>query len=157
MVTLIKASTTDAEIIHTMQLISFKPLLLKYKNYDTNHGNESIHKILNRMKQPNSVYYLIYQDKLLVGAIRIVESEEGKKCRISPIFILPEFQNKKIAQQAMQVAETMHPKASKWMLQTILEEPGNCFLYEKLEYRKTGETTKISENLTIVSYEKDYI
>jgi hypothetical protein len=30
-----------------------------------------------------------------------------------------------------------------WILNTILQESGNCHLYEKIGYRKTGEMEKI--------------
>ena len=42
-----------------------------------------------------------------------------------------------------------------WTLDTILQEVGNCYLYEKLGYRQTGRRTVINENMTIVGYEKD--
>lgn len=41
-----------------------------------------------------------------------------------------------------------------WQLDTILEEKGNCHLYEKFGYRKTGKFEKISDIETIVFYEK---
>lgn len=39
-------------------------------------------------------------------------------------------------------------------LDTILQEKGNCYLYEKMGYRKTGKTEKINDRLTLVFYEK---
>jgi hypothetical protein len=41
------------------------------------------------------------------------------------------------------------------MLDTILQEAGNCYLYEKLGYKKTGKTEKINDKMDIVYYEKD--
>ena len=41
-----------------------------------------------------------------------------------------------------------------WMLDTILEERGNCHLYEKMGYKRTGEYKKISDIQTLVYYEK---
>lgn len=44
-----------------------------------------------------------------VGAIRIVDKKEvGKNKRIFPIFILPEFQGKGIAQKVIQLCEEKH-------------------------------------------------
>jgi len=39
-------------------------------------------------------------------------------------------------------------------LDTILEEAGNCHLYEKIGYMKTGKTEVINEKMTLVFYEK---
>ena len=51
-------------------------------------------------------------------------------------------------------AERIHG-AHHWQLDTILQEAGNCYLYEKMGYRQTGRLTPIQENMTIVDYEKD--
>ena len=40
-------------------------------------------------------------------------------------------------------------------LETILQEKGNCYLYEKLGYHQTGKTEQINERMTIVFYEKE--
>ena len=50
--------------------------------------------------------------------------------------------------------ESIYSDAEKWELDTILQEPGNCYLYEKLGYRKTGESEIINNKMTIVFYEK---
>ena len=42
-----------------------------------------------------------------------------------------------------------------WCLDTILQETGNCYLYEKLGYKKTGVTEKINDYMDIVYYEKN--
>lgn len=42
-----------------------------------------------------------------------------------------------------------------WELDTILQEPKNCHLYEKLGYRQTGKKRVINERLTLVFYEKN--
>ena len=38
---------------------------------------------------------------------------------------------------------------------TIFQEKGNCYLYEKMGYHQTGHCTIIKDNMTIVDYEKD--
>ena len=80
--------------------------------------------------------------------------DESTRKRISPIFIMSEYRNKGYAQQAIAEAERLHG-AENWSLDTILQEEGNCYLYEKLGYRKTGRTEKINYRLTLVFYEKD--
>ena len=41
-----------------------------------------------------------------------------------------------------------------WELSTILEEKGNCYLYEKLGYHPTGNTQVINDRLTLIFYHK---
>ena len=89
-----------------------------------------------------------------VGAIRINKLENGLKCRISPIFILPKYQNKGIAQKVFKIIEEKYKPEKGWVLDTILQEEGNCYLYEKMGYKRTGKTEKINERMDIVYYEK---
>ena len=42
-----------------------------------------------------------------------------------------------------------------WELETILQEKGNCYLYEKMGYRATGKIEKINENMSLVYYRKE--
>ena len=89
-----------------------------------------------------------------VGAVRVVEPREaGKNKRISPIFVMPEFRGRGIAQEAMRLCEELHG-SDNWELDTILQEPGNCHLYEKMGYRQNGRTQVVNERLTLVFYEK---
>ena len=38
---------------------------------------------------------------------------------------------------------------------SILQEKGNCYLYEKMGYHRTGKIEKINEQMDIVFYEKN--
>ncbi len=144
----------DAEEIHAMQTEAFKELLEKYQDYDTNPGNESIEKVEARLKQDFTFYYFICIGQQKAGAVRIVDKKEsGKNKRISPIFVLPEFQGKGIAQKAIRLCEEIHGNDD-WELDTILQERGNCHLYEKMGYRQTGKTKVINDRLTLTFYEK---
>ena len=67
---------------------------------------------------------------------------------------MKEYRNRGYAQAAIREAEKIHGDSC-WCLDTILQEEGNCHLYEKLGYRKTGETKIINDKMTIVFYEKD--
>ena len=94
-------------------------------------------------------------DNVKVGVIRIVDCKDGvTRKRISPIFIMPKYRNKGYAQEAIAEAERIHGEQH-WKLDTILQEKGNCYLYEKLGYHQTGKTEQINDKMTIVYYEKD--
>lgn len=149
-----KATLDDAAEIHRMQLLSFKPLLEKYRDYDTSPGAEPLQKVVDRLNQPFTSYYVIEADGTAVGAIRVASLDEGRRCRISPVFILAEYQNRGIAQTVFSIVETMYAPSGGWELDTILEERGNCHLYEKLGYRQTGRRERVNDKMTIVYYEK---
>lgn len=153
-VKLIRANVDDAKELHAMQVKSFRELLEKYQDFDTSPANESVEKVEARLKQEFTYFYFICLGAQKVGAIRIVDKKEtGKNKRISPVFILPEFQGQGIAQKAIRLCEEMHGKEN-WELDTILQEPKNCYLYEKMGYRQTGKTEVINERLTLVFLSK---
>ncbi|MCM1183119.1 MAG: GNAT family N-acetyltransferase [Roseburia sp.] len=151
---LFRATVGDAKELHAMQVKAFKELLEKYQDFDTSPANETVEKVEARLKQAFTFYYFIGIGRQKVGAIRIVDKKDaGKNKKISPIFILPEFQGKGIAQEAIRLCEEVHG-IENWELDTILQEPKNCHLYEKMGYRQTGKTKAINEKLTLVFYEK---
>ncbi|XRG80789.1 GNAT family N-acetyltransferase [Rossellomorea sp. GAMAL-10_SWC] len=148
-----KAKDADSQVIFDMQVKAFMPLLEKYKDADTNPANEPIDNVIKRINYSSGGFYKILHDDVLVGAICIYWKEETQFW-ISPIFILPEYQGMGIAQKAIQLAEKQFSQATTWELRTILEEKGNCHLYEKMGYRLTGETKRLNENMTLVGYKK---
>ena len=131
------------------------PLLEKYQDYETSPANETVDRIIGRMNQSFTDYYLIRYLDIDVGSIRIVR-KDNLVFRVSPIFILPEYQGRGIAQQVFARIEEMHKDARMWELDTILQEQGNCYLYEKLGYKKTGKIQEINDKMSIVYYEKHF-
>lgn len=153
-VELLRANIGDVKELHAMQVKAFKELLEKYQDFNTSPANENMEKVEARLKQDFTFYYFICIGQQKVGAIRIVDKKEtAKNKRISPIFILPEFQGKGAAQKAIRLCEEVHGSEN-WELSTILQESKNCHLYEKMGYRQTGKTEVINERLTLVFYEK---
>lgn len=151
---LIKATLKDTKEIWEMQVKAFKKLLDKYQDFETNPASEPISNIEMRLKQNFTFFYFICVDSKKVGAIRIVDHrEENKNKRISPIFIVPEYRNKGIAQEAIKICEEIHGN-NNWELSTILQEKGNYYLYEKLGYSSTGKTQVINDRLTLIFYKK---
>lgn len=132
---------------------AFSDLLEKYKDYDISPANEPMSRVMERLEQPFTYYYFIMDGDTAVGAIRVVDMKDGSPKRISPIFIMKEHRGKGFAQAAIRAAEKLHG-ADNWSLDTILQEEGNCRLYEKMGYRRTGDTQVINERMTLVFYEK---
>jgi N-acetylglutamate synthase-like GNAT family acetyltransferase len=152
-INLIKASIDDAEEIYKMQIITFKPLLEKYQDYDLNPSSEKIEKTVARLNEEITDYYIIKLKENSIGGIRIRRYEEGNLCKVGPLFILPEYQNRGIAQNVFKIIEKEYNPKNGWILDTILQEKGNCHLYEKIGYKKTGEIKK-NERMDIIYYEK---
>ena len=152
---LIVAEFKDLNTILQMQKEAFAELYEKYQDAETSPATENYEDILFRFNQPETTYYFITADNIKVGVIRVVDFKDGiTRKRISPIFIMPEYRNNGYAQQAINEAERIHGKHH-WKLDTILQEKGNCYLYEKLGYHKNGKTEIINDKMTIVFYEKD--
>lgn len=150
-ISLQRASVQDAETLWHMQREAFAALYGRYRDTETSPAVEPLEKTIRRLMMPETWYYFILADHEIAGAIRVLVLEDRK--RISPIFILPAFQGRGIAQGAIREAERLHGDTD-WELDTILEEPGNCHLYEKLGYRQTGETRAVNEKMTLVFYRK---
>ena len=152
---LTKAKGEDLKTILQMQKEAFSELYAKYQDTETSPATEEYEDILFRINQTETTYYFITADNVKVGVIRIVDCKDSvTRKRISPIFIMPEYRNQGYAQQAIKEAERIHGKQN-WKLDTILQEKGNCYLYEKLGYHQTGKTEQINDKMTIVFYEKE--
>lgn len=153
-VKLSRAKIDDVADLHAMQVAAFRELLEKYQDFDTSPANESVEKVEARLRQDFTYFYFICIGTQKAGAVRVIDHKEfGINKRISPIFILPQFQGRGIAQKAIRLCEEIHGNEN-WELDTILQEPQNCHLYEKMGYRRTGKTEVINEKLTLVFYEK---
>lgn len=154
-VNLIAAKYEDLNTVLRMQIKAFAELYAKYQDKETSPATEKYEDILYRFNQPETTYYFIMADNRKVGVIRVVDFKDGiTRKRISPIFIMPEYRNKGYAQSAIREAEHIHGERH-WKLDTILQEKGNCHLYEKLGYRPTGKAEQINDKMTIVYYEKN--
>ena len=152
---LIRVGVEDARHLWEMQVEAFTELYNKYQDTETIPATEPIDKIIMRLEQPFTYYYYIQSDKAIVGAIRVVDrKEDGKAKRISPIFAMPHYRDKGIAQKAILEAEKIHG-ASHWEIDTILQEKGNCHLYEKMGYYQTGKTEVVNDKMTLVFYKKE--
>lgn len=145
----------EAEELWKMQIEAFQDLYAKYQDTETSPATEKIDKIILRLEQWFTYYYFIEVDGIKVGAIRVIDVKKpDKPKRISPVFILKQYRNKGYAQTAIKLVEEIHGSKN-WELDTILQEKGNCHLYEKMGYRQTGKTEQINDKLTLVFYRKE--
>lgn len=149
-----KADESDAPALLAMQKKAFWPLLEKYQDYGTSPAMETIARTQKRIADPSGGFFKILADGNWAGAMCIRQGRE-EAFWIGPIFIDPAFQGKGIAQQAMGEAEQLFSHTSVWKLATLLEEQGNCYLYEKVGYVRVGSCVPINDKATLVYYEKN--
>ncbi len=147
-----KASVKDAPLLWQMQVRAFKPLLEKYRDGAANPASEPLETVERRFSQSCTDYYLILLGDRAVGGVRVIRRRD-RRCNISPLFVVPEYQRRGIAQAAIRELEEIYPDVQ-WELNTILQEKGNCRLYEKMGYRRTGELEQVNEYMTLVYYRK---
>ncbi len=152
-VVLIQAKEEDIKTVWKMQTEAFRELYEKYQDTETSPATEPVEKIVKRFNMEGSVYYFITDDDTKVGVIRVIDLKDGSRKRISPLWIMKEYRGKGYAQQAILEAERIYG-SDNWALDTILQEEGNCYLYEKMGYHRTGSVSKINDNMDIVFYEK---
>ncbi|MBE6928133.1 MAG: GNAT family N-acetyltransferase [Ruminococcaceae bacterium] len=145
---------SDIDTVFEIQRTAYKPLYEKYQDHDTNPYLERKETVLQKYTREGTKGYIFVKDGVPVGAVRIQLFSDKKSGRISALGVLPQYQGQGIAQQALPVIEQLHKEVERWFLDTILQEAGNCHLYEKLGYRRTGKTEIINDKMTLVFYEK---
>lgn len=156
---LILATEKDAELIHQLKNEAFMPLYNKYHDDETSPVTEDIGRDIWRIKREGSDYYIIQLNSEKIGGVRIAncvgnyDYEEGV-FYISPLFIIPKFQNRGLGFAVIQKVFEMYSHATKWRLDTILQEKANCHLYEKCGFLRVGDEKIINEFMTLIDYEK---
>ena len=146
----------EIQQLYDMQIQSFLPLYEKYHD-EGSPAIEPIERVRTRAFQENRKYFFIVKDGARVGAINVgrKSSDPEESCfYIGPLFVLPKYQNQGIGYVAIQKAFALYPEVRVWKLDTILQESGNCHLYEKCGFVRVGEEHVINEKMTLVDYEK---
>ena len=155
------ATRKDARLLHKLQVETFLPLYEKYHDDEMSPAKESLERVIEKIEEKDSEFYLIFFEKQTVGGIRIRHHDKGEKAEhvnwISPLFIVPSFQRKGIAQRVIHKVFSLYPETITWKLDTIKQETGNCHLYEKCGFTKVGEEQVISDKMTLIEYEKSGI
>lgn len=151
---IVEFKESDIDTVFEIQQAAYKPLYEKYHDDNSNPYMESKETVLQKYTRADTKGYLFIRNGAPVGAVRINLDPERKSGRVSALGVLPQYQNQGIAQQALLQIEKMHSDVERWFLDTILQEAGNCHLYEKIGYKKTGKVREINEKMTLVFYEK---
>ena len=151
---IIKFRESHIDTVFEIQRATYKPLYEKYQDEQTNPYMESKETVLQKYTRTGTIGYVFVKENVIVGTVRITLHPKIKMGRISALAVHPQYQGQGIAQQALLEIENINSDIQKWFLETIMQELGNCHLYEKIGYKKTGKTEVINENMTLVDYEK---
>lgn len=145
------AKREDAVKLYELQKEVFKPLYDRYQDHEFSPYTQSFGKFMLKFERGDG--YEIHYGEDIAGCVFIYPRDE-KTMYFYIIYIKDAFHNKGIAQYVMERLELMYPQYQVWELTTILEEEKNCYLYEKMGYKKTGETRYINDNMNLVEYHK---
>lgn len=148
-----KFSKENADDVFKIQQAAYKPLFEKYQDKETNPYMETKEDILMKYMREGTQGYIFAEDGVIVGSVRIINRDGG--CKISALAVLPEYQNRGIAQSALKEIENIHSDCKYWFLDTLFQEKGNCHLYEKLGYTRVGELKNVNDKLDLVNYIKE--
>lgn len=155
---LVPANEKDAKLLHRLQVEAFTPLYEKYHDDATSPAKEPLERIIQKVTEVNSEFYIICMEGETVGGIRIRhyqgETVFEDVSWISPVFVIPNFQNRGIAQEAIQKVFALYPETVVWRLSTIEQETANCHLYEKLGFVRIGTGHAVNEQMTLIDYER---
>ena len=114
-INLILATRDDAELIHKMKYEAFLPLYERYHDDETSPAKEDVEKVIRQLQEDTTDYYLINYQGNNVGAVRI-RKKPDQMIYISPLFILPEYQNKGIGFVVIQLLFSKYSQAVTWRL-----------------------------------------
>ena len=128
------------------------PLYEIYRDDETSPVMDTVDKVVCQLAQEDTDYWLIVYEGRMVGGVRVVRKKDANL--ISPMFVLPEEQNKGIGSAVLEQLFQMYPETFCWRLVTIREEERNCHLYEKMGFSNNLSATKVSGNMTLIGYER---
>lgn len=148
-----KAELADAELLWRMQVESFRKTYETYCDDETTPYLETIERTQMRLSEPFTSYYVIECGGTPVGGIRVRDQGSEAPKVLGPLYVLPDWRGRGIAQRAIDLVEDIHGRKN-WLLDTIVQEKGNCHLYEKMGYRCLGVSKVVNERMTLVYYRK---
>ena len=151
---IVEFKESDIDIVFEIQQAAYKPLYEKYHDDNTNPYMESKEIVLQKYMRTGTKGYLFIENGEIVGVVRISLFPESKSGRVSALGVHPQYKGQGIAQQALLKIEEMHSEVERWFLDTILQEAGNCHLYEKIGYKRTEKIEKVNDKMTLIFYEK---
>ncbi len=146
----------DIPKIYDCQRQAFKKLYDQYKDDETSPYKETIKRLIEKFRQKNRQYYLIFHNGIMVGFLSMQLEKRADTnqliMRIAPIAILPEYENKGYGKSAMKATEKL-ARVDKIILSTIKQEEKLVDFYQKLGYVEVGMHS-IQNGMDLLYFEK---
>lgn len=152
-VRLVRAGIADAETLHRMKHTAFWPVYDRYHDDATSPALELLSKVKAQLEHPATDWYILRRGETDVGGMRIVREHTEDSlpvCRISPLFVLPEYQHQGVASAALMAAFSLYPEAALWRISAILQEHDTLRLYERHCFRRTEVVPTACPGMDIV-------
>lgn len=150
---LVTATHDDLKKIHDIQKSAFEKLYIKYEDETTSPFKESFDSLEEKFTLSGNHFFLISDENKSVGFLKITVNKEITIMRISPIAILPQFENMGYGKRAMVLAERLFP-VEKVILSTITQETKLMDFYQSLGYNSTGSKKSLIPNMDFTFFEK---
>lgn len=152
-----EAREDELHEVHRLQIESFMPLYEVYRD-EGSPATQTIEKIRSMACDYRKWYFIVYYGAR-VGAINVgwkdTDGDGELDYHISPLFVIPKFQNRGIGCVAINKLFELYPEAKVWRLSTILQEQRNRHVYEKCGFvREEGEKI-VNDKLTLIDYKLD--
>lgn len=140
--------------ILAIQKVAFEELYIKYKDEETSPYKDSLKDIKQRYLSANSYYYFIRVESSKVGFLRLIVDSDLTKGRISPIAILPKYENKGYGKKALLELEKLFSSIEEWNLATIKEESKLAKFYTDLDYKLLEKEIELNDQMHLSLYRK---
>ncbi len=151
----------DVDILTDVQQKAFQPLYEKYHDEGNPHLRDK-RDILCRLDNPKFLYLTILFDNKIVGGILyrlkgstpFIESLISDEYYLTRVYILPEYQSKGIATEAILQSEKFLKKPRKLYVDFPEDLDKNRKCYIKCGYKDTGKRLEVEPGLTLACFEK---
>ena len=121
-----QAEVVDAEELKSISINAFIGNLEKYGHYPP--GIESLE--WHQDKIENGIYYTILYSGKIIGGVYLIRQNKNEM-EIEYLFINPEYQDKKVGANALNLLEKNHTEVKKWVLCTLYKDFRNHQIYQQ--------------------------
>lgn len=161
---MIQIQQTDASEAQTLSEIQRRAFLPLYERYhdEANPCLRGADDILRRLNNPRFRYFTIFEDANIVGGVFyrtegrgiFFDSLEKGEYYLQRIYVTPDRQGKKIAQQAIRLCEEEFADASHFYVDFPEDLDKNRRCYEGVGFKDSGNRLEVEPGLILTSYEK---
>lgn len=161
MITISETVEDEAQILCDIQKAAFLPLYEIYHD-SSNPCLRGVEDILSRLNSPCFRYFTIRFDKMIVGGVLykcagrgiFFDKLDAGEYYLQRIYIRPDMQNRKIAQNAILLCEKEFHDAIRFTVDfpVDLEKNRNC--YTSAGFQDTGKRTEAEPGLILACFEK---